>query len=100
MAVTPRPSFVYNVHMKRYTVAAARKRIAEVLDEAEKGRPVVIERKGVRFRLSLDEAHRRPPRRVTLEIEILDPAVEAGVWTWETRKQGGLAFVPSSKRKA
>jgi prevent-host-death family protein len=37
--------------MKHLKVAEARARFGEILDEAEKGAPVVIERRGVRFRL-------------------------------------------------
>ena len=41
---------VYNVHIMTYLkVAEARARFGEMLDEAEKGTPVVIERRGVRF---------------------------------------------------
>jgi antitoxin (DNA-binding transcriptional repressor) of toxin-antitoxin stability system len=82
--------------MRRYSVAEARRRIAEVLDEAEKGHPVVIERKGVTFRVKREPA---PPRRVarrTSQIEILDPAIEAGAWTWAPNERGELEFVPRS----
>ena len=34
------------VMSKRYTVAAVRERLADALDEAEKGIPVIIERRG------------------------------------------------------
>jgi antitoxin (DNA-binding transcriptional repressor) of toxin-antitoxin stability system len=60
--------------MKRYTVAVVRKRLAEALDEAERGEPVFIERKGVRYRLSLDTAKPRRTRR-TSRIQVVDPAV-------------------------
>jgi len=35
--------------MKRYTTAQARKQFAELLDAAERGQDVVIERRGVLF---------------------------------------------------
>ena len=68
--------------MKRYTVALVRERLAEALDEAERGEPVFIERKGVRYRLSLDT---RKPRRRRREsrIQVVDPAVAEGKWTWD-----------------
>jgi hypothetical protein len=76
--------------MKWYSVAAVRERLADALDEAERGVPVVIERKGVRYRLTLETAPRR--RKATRSrIEIVDPAVAGGDWTWaQTGK--GLAF--------
>ena len=72
--------------MKRYTVSVVRERLAEALDEADRGVPVIIERKGVRYRLSVEKpavARRRRPR-----IEILDPAVEQGQWTWDWTPRG------------
>jgi antitoxin (DNA-binding transcriptional repressor) of toxin-antitoxin stability system len=60
--------------MKRYTVSVVRERLSEALDEAEKGVPVFIERKGVRFRLSVEK-----PKGVRAasraRIDILDPVV-------------------------
>ena len=75
--------------MKHYSVATARQHLAEALDAAEAGLPVVIERRGVRFRLAREALLRRaaamsaPPL-----VEILDPAVEAGTWTWTTTPRG------------
>ena len=73
--------------MKRYTVALVRERLAEALDEAERGEPVFIERKGVRYRLSLDTGKPRRQRRAS-RIEILDPAVARGKWTWDWTATG------------
>jgi hypothetical protein len=78
---------MYNVHVRRYTAAAVRERLAEALDEAESGRPVIIERNRVRFRLSL-EAERPRLRRRRPVIEILDPAVAEGRWTWAWGREG------------
>ena len=44
--------------MGNMKVAEARARFGEILDAAEKGLPVVIERRGVRFRLVADVAER------------------------------------------
>ena len=73
--------------MKRYTVAVVRERLSQALDEAERGEPVIIERKGVRYRLSLE---RQPTRRVKRrpKIEILDTAVEEGRWSWAMTGRG------------
>ena len=73
--------------MKRYTVSVVRERLAEALDAAERGVPVFIERKGVRYRLSVEPAtpqRRRRPSR----IQILDPAVENGTWRWDWTANG------------
>jgi antitoxin (DNA-binding transcriptional repressor) of toxin-antitoxin stability system len=67
---------------KRYTVAQVRERLSDALDEAERGVPVYIERRGTRFRLTVEDdtpsrRGRRKPR-----IEVLDPAVADGQWSW------------------
>jgi antitoxin (DNA-binding transcriptional repressor) of toxin-antitoxin stability system len=77
---------------KRYSVTEVRERLSDALDQADQGIPVIIERRGTRYVLALapasDPKHatRRKPR-----IEILDPAVERGDWTWASRSKG-LAF--------
>jgi antitoxin (DNA-binding transcriptional repressor) of toxin-antitoxin stability system len=86
---------MYNVHVKRYTVAQVRQRLAEALDLAEGGEPVVIERRGVQFRLTAVRSRRRTSRRSL--IEILDPAVMEGRWTWSWQP-GGLRFRPRRRR--
>lgn len=72
---------------KHYPVSVARERLADILDQAEGGSPVFIERRGVRYRLSVEPPPRRrkaaPPR-----IEIVDPAVEQGDWTWDWTPDG------------
>jgi antitoxin (DNA-binding transcriptional repressor) of toxin-antitoxin stability system len=67
--------------MKRYSVAHARSRLADLLTEAERGTPVVIERRGVRYTLRAEAAPRRAPARRSV-IETLDPAVDRGQWQW------------------
>ena len=73
--------------MKRYTVGALRRRLADALDETERGMPVIIERRGVRFRLSVEAPKARRKTRRSL-IEIVDPAVLAGRWNWEWTAAG------------
>ena len=85
--------------MKRYTAAQARQNLSRVLDEAERGTSPVIERKGVQFLLSV-RTRKSPRRRLTKpRIVVLDPAVEAGSWTW-TWTNGGLTFRPRVRRRA
>ena len=69
--------------MKEYGVAFVRERLAEALDYADKGVPVIIERRGVRYRLSVDRPKKSSRRTRKRYLEILDPAIENGTWTWE-----------------
>lgn len=75
--------------MSNYSVAEARQNIAQVLDHAERGDAVVIERRGVRFRLIVE----RPPRTAKPKryFTALDPAIETGQWSWVSR-DGQLEF--------
>jgi hypothetical protein len=73
--------------MKRYTVALVRERLAEALDEAERGVPVLIERKGVRYRLTREDPPRRQAARRS-RIETVDSAVADGQWTWDVTATG------------
>jgi len=73
---------VYNVHVRKYKVAMVRERFARVLDEAQRGEPVFIERKGVVYRLSVEPPGKAAKARKPY-IEVMDPAVEAGQWTWD-----------------
>ena len=82
--------------VKRYSISKARERLADVLDEAERGGSVVIERRNVLFEI---RARRAPARRSSRRplIESLDPAVTAGQWTWDWSADG-LKFRPRSRR--
>jgi antitoxin (DNA-binding transcriptional repressor) of toxin-antitoxin stability system len=73
--------------MKRYTVAQVRERLASALDEVERGVPVVIERRGVRYLISIESRKTRRARRPSI-IETLDPAIAAGQWTWTWTSRG------------
>lgn len=81
--------------MKRYTAAQARQRLSEVLDAAESKQEVVIERRGVRFSLKV-EAKPKGRKARRSHIEFVDPAVEAGQWTWEWGP-GGLEFADGAE---
>jgi antitoxin (DNA-binding transcriptional repressor) of toxin-antitoxin stability system len=83
--------------MKRYTAAQARQQLAELLDLAERGQAVVIERRGVRFGVRM-ERRRRPQRKRAALIDLVDPAVQDGSWTWEWQ-DGELAFAPKKRRR-
>ena len=83
--------------MKRYTSSQVRERFAEMLDAAEKGEEVFIERRGVRYVLRAES--KRPARkRRRPVIEYMHPAVAAGQWTWELGPVG-LEFVDTRPTK-
>jgi hypothetical protein len=79
---------MYTTMQKRYTVAAVRERLAEALDDAEKGIPVIIERRGVRYRLSVERPGKRPAAKQAPKIEVLDAAITAGEWSWDWSPSG------------
>ena len=81
---------LYNVHMSRFTASQARQNFSRVLDQAAGGQSVMIELGQLRFRLVLEEK-RRAPRTASSVIEILDPAVADGNWTWRSGR-AGLSF--------
>ena len=93
---------MYIVHVKRYSVAQARIHFSHLLDAAEAGDAVVIERRGTRFRLETDRSGGgRAVRRTAGQrriIEHVDPAVMAGEWTWEWAGTG-LRFKARRQRR-
>lgn len=87
---------MYNVHvMKFLKVAEARARFGEILDQAEAGAPVLIERRGVRFRVLVDEA---PSKASPAAFDFVDRAVMDGQWSWEPGK-GGARFTARKKAR-
>ena len=86
------------IAMKGYKVAEARAQLGEVLDDAEKGIPVVIERRGVRFRILAEPVvSPKAPKASKAVFDFVDPAVADGQWTWKTGKRG-LAFAARKRR--
>lgn len=82
---------------KRYTVAQVRERLSAALDEAEQGGPVIIERRGVRYQLMLLEPASKPRRgKGRSRVEILDPSIDAGEWSWNW---SGRALTFRARRK-
>ena len=84
--------------MGNMKVAEARARFGEVLDAAEKGLPVIIERRGVRFRV-VAEAARRGQAPDEAVFDFVDPAVSTGQWTWRANATKGLLFAARRKRR-
>jgi len=83
--------------MKAMKVAEARARFGELLDAAEQGGEVIIERKGVWFRL-LAESTRGAVKPKGALFDFVDPAVMGGDWTWKPGR-AGLAFAARRKRR-
>jgi len=83
--------------MKHLKVAEARARFGEMLDQAEKGTPVVIERRGVRFKLTAEPAGAVSKSKPAL-FDYIDAGVLSGQWTWASRAKG-LAFAPRRKAR-
>jgi hypothetical protein len=73
--------------LKRYSVSLVRERLADALDEAERGLPVIIERRGVLYRLSVDAPLKRRRSRPS-RIETVDSAIEHGHWSWTWTASG------------
>lgn len=69
-------------------MSLVRERLAEALDEAERGVPVLIERKGVRYRLSVERPKPRKAAPRQSRIEVVDPAVAEGRWSWDWSRSG------------
>jgi antitoxin (DNA-binding transcriptional repressor) of toxin-antitoxin stability system len=88
--------------MRRYSVAQARSNFSHLLDAAEAGDVVVIERRGLRFRLVAERGGTRRAARGTTAsrsmIAYIDPAVAEGQWTWEW-STGGLRFAARRRRR-
>ena len=83
--------------MEHLKVAEARARFGEMLDEAEQGGEVVIERRGVRFRL-VAEGERTTRAAKAHLFDFVAPAVMSGQWTWKPGKQG-VAFAARRKQR-
>ncbi len=90
---------VYNVHAMTndLKVAEARARFGELLDEAEQGRPVFIERRGVRFRLAAEPVEASKPPKAPL-FDYVHRDVAFGQWTWNPGARG-LAFAGRQKAR-
>jgi hypothetical protein len=61
--------------------------LSEALNEADRGVPVIIERKGVQYRLAREPQQRRTASRKPV-IDRIDPAVATGEWSWEWTANG------------
>lgn len=82
--------------MKRYSAAEAKQQFSLLLDTVERGEAVVIERRGVRFRVRTEQRATRKKIPQAAVIEIVDPAIRAGNWKWDWESEG-LRFVATKR---
>lgn len=82
--------------MTRYSAAGARARFSAVLDLAERGEDVVVERRGVRFRLvRVDQPRRAPVKKYDWNV---DEALLDGDWHWEPAADGQLVLATAKAK--
>ena len=84
--------------MKNLKVAEARARFGEILDEAERGVPVVIERRGIRFLVTAEPVDAGKATMPPDPFTYVDPAVMSGNWTW-TAGPKGLTFAARPRKR-
>jgi hypothetical protein len=92
--------FLYIVHVKNVKASEARKHWFRLLDEALGGEVIVVQRKGRRLVLRLEESNEKgngsDTRRYKKLLRVSD-ADRADRWSWEWRgPEGGLV----SRRRA
>ncbi len=80
----------YNQIMTTFTATQARQQFFQLLDAAEDGGNVVLERRGTRFRLVCEAPKKAAEPDSPLVIQ--DPALLSGNWTWSADDDGQLSF--------
>ncbi len=80
----------YNQIMTTFTATQARQQFFQLLDAAEDGGNVVLERRGTRFRLVCEAPIKAAEPDSPLVIQ--DPALLSGNWTWSADDDGQLSF--------
>ncbi len=86
------------IAMKKYPAAVLRERLSEALDAAYQGVPVLIERKGVQYRLTREGSPKKRTSARKPLVDVVDPAVLTGEWTWEWTPDG-LTFAGRAAAK-
>ena len=81
---------VYSVHMPRSSASEARRNFFALLDAAERGEDVVLERHGVRFRLVREDG--LPQALPDSPLIVADPSLLEQDWTWAPDASGDLQF--------
>ncbi len=78
--------------MTRMTATEARRQLFKLLDAVEGGDEVVLERRGVRFRLTLDRRDRAEEVLPESPLVVTDPDILDAEWGWKTDAHGQLVF--------
>jgi prevent-host-death family protein len=83
--------------MKQYSVSELREQLASVLDRAERGEPVIIARRGRRFRI-VTEAPSRGRTRAKAFFQVTDPRLLETGWTWAWTAPGHQMRLRATRR--
>lgn len=67
--------------MKRYSASELRQHLARAFDEIERGEPVIVERRGRRFRIVAEPATKRRAR-IKPFFKLRDVRMLDRGWTW------------------
>ncbi len=81
--------------MKQYSVSDLREHLAGAFDRAERGEPVIIARRGRRFRIVAD-APSGPRARTKAFFQVTDPRLLETGWSWEWTAPGRSIIFPRS----
>ena len=85
--------------MKTYTMSGLREQLAGAFDRAERGEPVVIARRGRRFRL-VAEAPSNAKTRTPAFFKVTDPRLLETGWTWEWTMPGRPMRLKTAQRSS
>jgi antitoxin (DNA-binding transcriptional repressor) of toxin-antitoxin stability system len=83
--------------MKQYTVSELREHLAGALDRAERGEPVIIARRGQRFRIVADTPTSARVRAKAF-FQVTDPWLLETGWTWEWTAPGHPLRLRTTRR--
>ena len=75
--------------MARYTATDARRQLFNLLDAAEQGQEIILERRGKRFKLILEPQKAQSNKNPMI---FMDENLESGQWTWGSDDDGQLQF--------
>jgi antitoxin (DNA-binding transcriptional repressor) of toxin-antitoxin stability system len=83
--------------MKQYTVSELREHLAGALDRAERGEPVVVARRGRRFRIVTDTPASARVRAKAF-FQVTDPRLLETGWTWVWTAPGHQMRLRTTRR--